>query len=202
VVGSGILLHSAAAAWAELDPALELRTLAIDPQGGRAAWASALDSVELDGASAFVAVDAQFLNFRRLELVDMLRQRGVPMPPLVSSTAYVGAGIEIQENCWIGHGAIIQHGCRIGANVVIGAGAIVGAGTEIRDAAWIDEGVTVGREARIGANASLGLGVVIGHGVAVGDLSIIDKPGRIEADVAARTFIHASHANPIVVTGN
>lgn len=200
VVGSGILLDSAMAAWRELAPALELRAVSIDPQAGQAA-AAVLDALDLANATAFVAVDARFLNFRRLELVKALQQRGVPMPPLVSRAALVSESVAIGDSSWVGQGAIIQHGCRIGANVVIGAGAIVGAGTEIRDSAWIDDGVTVGREARIGANATLGLGVIVGHGVAIGDLSVVDKPGRIEADIAARTFIHASHANPMVVAG-
>ncbi|UVW30426.1 hypothetical protein NRS07_15100 [Massilia sp. H6] len=61
--------------------------------------------------------------------------------------------------------------------------------------------MTVGHGARIGNKATLGLGVSIGHGVAIGAQCVIDRPGRIEADVAAKTFIHSSHAHPMVIVG-
>jgi hypothetical protein len=43
--------------------------------------------------------------------------------------------------------------------------------------------------------------VIVGHGRQIGKLSIVDKAGRIDADVAAKTFIHASHTQPIVIIG-
>jgi acetyltransferase-like isoleucine patch superfamily enzyme len=61
--------------------------------------------------------------------------------------------------------------------------------------------VVIGRGARIGAQVTLGLGVIVGHGRQIGKLSIVDKAGRIEQDIAARTFLHATHAQPIVIIG-
>lgn len=205
VLGSGILLDSAMAAWRAIEPALELRPVALDPQAGPAALAAALDALDLAGATAFVAFDARFLNFRRQEIVDALRARGVAMPPLLDRAALVSDVVTEAaapgSNTWIGQGAIVQHGARIGANVHIGAGAIIGAGTVIGDSAWIDDGVVIGREAQIGAHATLGLGTIVAHGVGIGAMCVIDKPGRIEADIVARTFIQASHDRPMVVTG-
>lgn len=201
VVGSGPMLDIAMAAWREAAPEIELCQVAIDLHAGRAAVEAALDALELKGASAFVAVDAQFLNFHRLELVDALQQRGVSLPPLVSPSALVSAGVAFEDNCWIGPGAIVQHGCRIGRNTVIGAGAILGAGAAVGQSSWIDDGVVVGRNARVGAHVTLGLGAAVNHGVAIADHVVIDKPGRVETDVAAKTFLHASHDGPIVVVG-
>jgi UDP-3-O-[3-hydroxymyristoyl] glucosamine N-acyltransferase len=205
VVGSGRELQRAMAAWREAAPEFELRGVELDAKAGRGALEkaleAALDGVELAGATAFVAGDAHFLNFRRLELVDVLRERGVAMPPLVERGAIVGAGVEILENTWIGAGAIIQPGGRIGANAAIGAGAIVGGFAEIGESAFVDAGVTIGHGAKIGKQATLGLGVIVGHGVGIGELCVIDKPGRIDADVAAKTFIQSSHAHPMVIVG-
>jgi UDP-3-O-[3-hydroxymyristoyl] glucosamine N-acyltransferase len=163
---------------------------------------AALAGLDLLDASAFVAGNAHFLNFNRVELVDVLRERGVAMPPLVERGAIVAGGVEIRENCWIGAGAIIQPGSRIGANVLVGPGAIVGGGAEVGESAFIDAGVTVGHGARIGKQVTLGLGVVIGHGVEIGELCVIDKPVRIDADLAAKTFIQSSHAHPMVIIGS
>jgi UDP-3-O-[3-hydroxymyristoyl] glucosamine N-acyltransferase len=189
------------AAWREVAPGIELHPIEIDARGGRRALEKALDGLDLAEASAFVAGNAHFLNFNRMELADVLRERGVDMPPLVERGAIVAAGVEIRENCWIGAGAIIQPGSRIGANVIVGPGAIVGGGADIGDAAFIDAGVTVGHGATIGKQVTLGLGAIVGHGVAIGELCVIDKPVRIDADLAAKTFIQVSHANPMVIVG-
>jgi UDP-3-O-[3-hydroxymyristoyl] glucosamine N-acyltransferase len=206
VIGHGPELARALAAWRSVAPAaaLELRPLELDPAAGQAALAAALDGLEgLDdeGASAFIALDARFLNGMRLDLMASLRLRGIAMPALVEPGALVAAGVRMDDNCWIGAGAIIQHGSRIGFNTVIGAGAIIGSGVTVGHSAWIDEGVVIGRGARIGAQVTLGLGVIVGHGRQIGKLSIVDKAGRIEQDIAAKTFVHATHAQPIVIIG-
>ena len=201
IIGCGDELARALAVWRVAEPAHDLHSLEIDPAGGEAAIAAALAGVDFTDASAFVAVDARYLNGLRLDVMASLRMRGIAMPALVEPGALVAAGVRVQDNCWIGAGAILQHGCRIGFNTVIGAGAIVGSGASVGHSCWLDDGVVIGRGAQIGAQVTLGLGVVVGHGRQVGKLCIVDKPGRIEADIAAKTFIHATHANPVVIVG-
>jgi UDP-3-O-[3-hydroxymyristoyl] glucosamine N-acyltransferase len=201
VVGSGLDLQRAMAAWREAAPGLELRPVELPPKVDQAAMQAALGALDPADATAFVAADAYFLNFHRLELMSIVRGRGIVMPALVERGAIVGAGVKILDNTWIGAGAVIQPGCRIGFNVVIGPGAIIGGGAEIGQSAYIDAGVTVGHGARIGSKATLGLGVIIGHGVRIGALCVIDRPGRIEADVADKTFLQSSHAHPMVIVG-
>jgi UDP-3-O-[3-hydroxymyristoyl] glucosamine N-acyltransferase len=201
VVGSGLELQRAVAAWRDLAPGIDVHPVEIEAKAGRAALEAALAGLDLNGASAFVAGNAHFLNFNRQELVEVLRARGVALPALVERGAIVGAGVTVPDNAWIGAGAIVQPGASIGANVVIGPGAIVGGFAAIGEAAFIDAGVTVGHGARIGNQVTLGLGVCVGHGVEIGTLCVIDKPGRYEANIAAKTFIQASHAHPMVIVG-
>ena len=199
IIGCGDELARALAAWRVAEPALDLHGLALDPGDGEAGIAAVLAGV--DGTSAFVAIDARYLNGLRLDVMASLRLRGIAMPALVEPGALVAAGVRVQDNCWIGAGAILQHGSRVGFNTVIGAGAIVGSGATVGHSCWLDDGVTIGRGAQIGAQVTLGLGVIVGHGRQVGKLCIVDKPGRIEVDIAAKTFIHATHAHPIVIFG-
>lgn len=203
VIGRGRELQRALAAWRELAPGIELRPVELAAKAGQAALQAALGDLDLDpsDATAFVAGDAHFLNFQRLELVSVLRERCVAMPPLVECGAIVGLDVEVLDNTWIGAGAIIQPGSRVGSNVVIGAGAIVGGFATVGESAFIDAGVTIGHGASIGTQATLGMGVIVGHGVTVGELCVIDKPGRYEKDVADKTFIQASHAHPMVIIG-
>lgn len=201
VVGNGLTLDWAMAAWRECAPALDVQAVAVDPQAGRDAIAAVLDTLTGEGASAFVAIDAQHLNFHRLHWVDALRQRGLPMPPLLGRGALVADGVDIGENCWIGAGAVLEPGSSVAGNVVIGARAIVGAGASVAQSCWIDAGVVVGREAKLGAHVTLGLGVLVGHRVRIADHCVIDRAGRIDHDLAGRTFVYASHDGPIVIAG-
>jgi UDP-3-O-[3-hydroxymyristoyl] glucosamine N-acyltransferase len=200
-VGSAPEIERATAVWHALAPELELRPVEVDPEAGEATVAVVLDALDFSDATAFVAADARFLNLFRLDLMGSLRLRGIPMPALVERGAIVADDVRIADNCWIGAGAIIQPGCRIGFNAVLGAGAIVGSGASIGHSCWIDQGVVIGRSARVGAQVTLGLGVIVGHGVEIGKLCIVDQTGRIEKDLAAKTFIHASHRHPIVIVG-
>lgn len=201
VVGSGLDLQRALAAWRVQAPGTELRPVELPPRADRATLDRLLGELDPRDATAFAAVDAYFLNYHRVEVMSFLRVRGIPMPPLVERGAIVAEDVKLSDNTWIGAGAIIQPGCRIGFNTVIGAGSIVGAGVEIGQSAWIDAGVTIGHGATIAGKATLGLGVIVGHGVRIGKLCVIDKPGRYEADVADKTFIQSSHAHPMVIVG-
>jgi UDP-3-O-[3-hydroxymyristoyl] glucosamine N-acyltransferase len=201
VVGTGAALDWAMAAWREVAPELELRPVLLASSADPAEVDALLADADLSGATAFVTADARFLNFRRLERMGLFRMRGLSMPPLVCRGAIVSAGAVIGENSYIGAGAIVGEGCKVGFNTVVGAGARIGHGSSIGNSCWIEDGVVVGRAARIGGHVTLGSGVIVGNEVEIGKLCVIDKPGKVEAKVAAKTFIHASHAHPMVITG-
>lgn len=201
VIGSGRELRRAMAAWRALDPALDVRGVEISERADGAAMRAAVDALARDDATAFVAVDPRHLNFHRRELARIVAACGLLTPALAESGAVVAAGVELPDNAWIGAGAVLQPECTLGANVVIGPGAIVGHGAALGESSYIDAGVVIGHGAAIGVQATIGLGVCIGHGVQVGALCVIDRPGRIEADVADKTFIQTSHAHPIRIVG-
>lgn len=198
VIGCPPELAWVAAAWRENAPGLEI--VEVPLAGDDSVVAAALAGAG-EGDSAFVVAGAERLNMRRLELMGLVKSLGVAMPPLLCRGAVVAATASVGENCFIGAGAVVGPLCRIGYNSVVGAGAIVGSGAAIGTSVFIDDGARIGRGASLAAHATLGLGVIIGHGVKVGKFSIVDKPGCYSADVEARTFIHASHARPIVVIG-
>jgi UDP-3-O-[3-hydroxymyristoyl] glucosamine N-acyltransferase len=201
IVGTGAALDWAMAAWREAAPELELVPLSMSTTADPAEVEALLAGRDLAGASAFITADARYLNFARLERMGLFRMRGLSMPPLICRGAIVGAGAKIGENSYVGSGAIVGHGCKVGFNTRIGAGARIGDGSSIGNSCWIGDGVTVGRAARLGAHVTLGSGVLVGSEVEIGKLCVIDRPGRIDAGVAAKTFLHASHAHPMVIVG-
>jgi UDP-3-O-[3-hydroxymyristoyl] glucosamine N-acyltransferase len=201
IVGTGPALDWAMAAWREVAPELDLVPLSMSTTADPAEVDALLAGRDLAGATAFVTADARYLNFARLERMGLFRMRGLGMPALVCRGAIVSDGAKVGENSYIGPGAIVGQGCKIGFNSMIGARASLGQGSSIGNSCWIEDGVVVGRGARIGAHVTLGSGVLVGSDVAIGKLCVIDKPGRIDAEVAAKTFIHVSHAHPMVIVG-
>jgi UDP-3-O-[3-hydroxymyristoyl] glucosamine N-acyltransferase len=199
VIGKGAALESAIAAWRETDPTLELRPVSLEQDSSYLFDLAALDGLTAADASAFVAFDDQFLNFRRFELMGQLKSRGFSMPPLICRGALVSSSAIIGENVLVGPGAIVDHGCRLDFNAVIGAGANIGSSSRIGSSAWIEAGVVIGRGAKIGANATIGLGVIVGDSVDIGKLSVVDVPGKITQNIASKTFIHQSFDMPITI---
>lgn len=199
VIGAAPELAWVAAAWRENAPGLAIVEVALD--GDDSVIAAALAGAGVDD-SAYVAVGAERLNMRRLELMGIVKSLGIAMPPLICRGAIVAATASVGENCFVGAGAVIGPACRIGYNSSIGASALVGSGATVGNNVFIDDGAQIGRGAALAAHVTIGLGVVIGHGVEVGKFSIVDKPGVYSADIGGRTFIHASHARPIVVVGS
>ncbi|WP_288379178.1 hypothetical protein [uncultured Massilia sp.] len=201
VVGTGAALDWAMGAWREAAPELELVPLAMTSIADAAEVEALLAGRELAGATAFVTFDALHLNFARLERMGAFRMHGLRMPPLVCRGAIISDSAKISENSYVGPGAIVGQGVKVGFNTVIGAGARIGHGASIGNSCWIEDGVVVGRAVKLGAHVTLGGGVVVANEVEIGKLCVVDKPMRVDADIAARTFIQASHANPMVIVG-
>lgn len=202
VVGAGPELDWALAAWAEVEPTLVLHRIALQQDASYAFDLSVLDDIPLDDATAFVALGHQFLNFRRFELMALVKSLGFKMPPLVCPGAMVAATAKLGENSFIGAGALVGVGADIGFNCVVGAGAQVGAGTKLGSSVWLAAGVLLGTGCSVGAHAILDMGMLVSDGVQLGKQCVLQKPGRVAADVAAKTFHLASFASSVMVWGS
>lgn len=197
VVGYGDALALALAGWRDADPALQIEAIALSQDASYRFDLSVLDKFDASQTTAFVALDHQFLNFRRFEMMGEMKSRGFKLPPLVCRGALVAADVRIQENCLIGAGAIVGCNSRIGFNTVIGAGTNVGMGCEIGNSVWIEPGVLLGKRVKIGSNAMVGGGVRLHDTVEIGRQCIIDRPGDISRNVAAKTYVHSQLAAPV-----
>jgi UDP-3-O-[3-hydroxymyristoyl] glucosamine N-acyltransferase len=202
VIGVGPMLDWALLAWAEVAPALELRKITLQQDHSYAFDLSVLEALRPEEGTAFVAMDHQFLNFRRFELMGLVKAKGFKMPPLVCRGAVVAATAKLGENSCIGAGALVGVGAEIGFNCVVGAGAQIGAGAKIGHSVWLAPGVLVGSACTVGAHTTLEMGVLVPDGLQVGKQCVLQKPGRLAADVAAKTFHLASFTDPVVVYGS
>jgi carbonic anhydrase/acetyltransferase-like protein (isoleucine patch superfamily) len=205
VVGSGAPLAAALAAWREIAPATRVDALEIVEDGNYVFDLSSLDRMVATSSgmtvTAFVALGAQFMNFRRFELMAALKERGLKLPPLISPGAIVAADATVGENSWIGAGVVLGAGTKIGYNCVIGARAILGLRCVAGNSTWIDAGAILGDDCRIGANAIVGRAVMLDDGVEIGKSSVVDQPGRYTRNIAAKTFIRGDFDEPVIIVG-
>ncbi|WP_045727104.1 DapH/DapD/GlmU-related protein [Xanthomonas sp. GPE 39] len=197
VLGSGALLRWALAAWAEAAPDTVLHPVEIAQGKDYRFDLDTLRAVPGNGATAFVAWDAQFLNLRRQELMGELKARSFKMPPLICPGAYVAASARIGENGMIGVGAIVGPHCDIGFNSWIGTAAVLEHGVKVGNGVWIDPGAFVGAEANIGSQATLGRQVAIAAGVRVGKRCIVQTPGMYRSDIPTGTHHLDGFATPV-----
>ncbi len=199
VIGTGALLDFTLDAWREVEPDTDLRPLHLTQDVAYKFDLSILDQPIADNVTAFAIFDAQFLNFRRYELMGELKARGFKMPPLISKSAVIDSTASIAENVMVGAAAIIGHRSQIGFNTVIGAASQIGHACKIGHSVYLAPGVMVGAAAKIAANVTLGLGVIVADGIEVGKFSVIDKPGKLVHHIPSKTFIHDAFDEAIVI---
>lgn len=199
IIGAQPQVQWALLAWQSIEPDTVCHMIELGQDAAYKFDLSELDGLSRESGTAFVVQDAQFLNFRRYELMAELKSRGFSMPPLIEKGAIVPTSAKVSENTWIGAGAILGEACSIGFNTVVGAGANIGAGAKIGNSVWIEAGVLIGSQAKIGSHTTLGQGLIVAQGIEVGKQSILDKPGKISSNVNGRTFVHASFDEPVVI---
>ncbi len=199
VVGHGPLLQSALAHWADLQPGTVLHAIDVGQDRDYRFDLAALEGIDPRQATAFVAWSAQFLNFRRLELMGELKGRGFRMPALVCRGALVATGVKLGENTMVGAGAVIAPGSQVGMNCHIGVQASVGPGTVIGNSAWLADGVRVGASAQVESHATLGLGVIVEDGITIGRQCILDVAGRRTLSMPAKTFVTTRFPSGVVI---
>ena len=199
IVGAGVILDIAWAAWTQARPRLDIGRHQVMQRPDYSFDLDFLEKYSPAKTSIFAAFDNRFLNFKRLELMSLIRSRAFRMEPFVSPRASVGTGARIDDNAFIGDGAVIGAGAIVHDSAFIGERAVVGHGAEIGQGAWIEPGAVVGRRARIGSHTTIGLGVPVPDGVEVGSLCVLDVPNVYRANVPARTFYNPIFHEPIRV---
>jgi UDP-3-O-[3-hydroxymyristoyl] glucosamine N-acyltransferase len=198
VIGLAPFLDVAWHAWRAVAPELAIRRLEAHQGADYVFAADCLTAIEPADA-VFVAIDDRFLNFKRLELVDLVRARGNSLASVIGRGAVIADDVVVGANAFVGEGAVIGPGATIGDGACIGARAVVGAAAVVGPAVWLEPAVVVGGGARIGEQTTIASGVVVGAGAEIGELCVLAIPGLVRGRVSARTFHHPSFHEPIRV---
>lgn len=201
IIGAGAFLDVAHDAWQRAYPELQVEKITVGQNTTYEFDLSALDALSPDAGTAFVAFDERFANFKRMELMALLMERGLKLEPFISPRAMLAGDVAAGINAFIGDGAIVGHGSRIDYNSVLLPGVQVGNSVHIRSSCWLESGVIVGNGAQIGAHCTLRMGALVAPTVKIGRNCELGWAQRYEKDIAAKTTFDARYDAPIYTYG-
>lgn len=202
VVGISAYLDEAVAAWKKLRPEQSVVRIEVSQHPDFEFDLGMLDGLSPTDGTMFVAVDERFGNFKRMELMQAVMDRGFKLEPCVSVSAIVPQDLVIGPNAFVGDGAVIGVGSRVDYNAVLHAGVKIGSGVQIRSSCWLEMGVTVGSGAKIGAHSIVRMGAAIAPNVQVGRGCDLGWPRPYRQDVPDKTTYDMRYDEPIFVYGS
>lgn len=184
-------------AWRSARPDLQLLPIEVEQDQAYAFDLSFLSGYSPDQASAFTAFDNRFLNFKRLELMGLVKSRGFKLEPFVSPRALVSQTAQVGENCFVDDGATLGPRAELQYNCFLGARGVIGMDAKVGHSVWIEPAAVVGCGAKIGPHTTVGTGVIIADGVELGRCCVVDVPGKYRRNIPAKTFINPEFDEPI-----
>lgn len=197
IIGAGSQLDMAYDICQSAHPDLNIEKITVRQNRNYEFELEMLDTLQPDAGTAFAAFDERFGNFKRMELMTALMERGFQLPPLVSPRAMLATGVQIGPNALIGDGVTIGTGSRVDYNSVLLSGTHVGTGTHIRPSCWLETGVIVGNGVQIGMHCTLRSGALVAHGVQVGRHCELGWPQRYDKSIAPKTTFDSRYDAPI-----
>jgi UDP-perosamine 4-acetyltransferase len=130
--------------------------------------------------SPFVAIGD---NRRRLQCLDLLKQRGFRLIQAVSPHAAISRHAKLGEGVAIMPGAVVNAGTVAGDGTILNTNASVDHDCVIGPCAHIAPGVALAGCVRVGEGAFLGVGSKVIPGVSIGAWTIVGAGGVVVADL-------------------
>lgn len=201
LIGHGGAFEDIAADQAAYAPEVDWQVRRVESVAALAQSANTLLEDLPAGAKVFVAVDANAINYARLELYGPAKLRGYRLVTLVHPKAYVAPDARLGDNVWIGPGVIVSRGCKVAGDVMVNAGVRLDAGVQIGAHGWIGPGASIGAATEVGGHCVLGADVHVSAGLQIGKHCMLTQPGLWTKSLPAGSFVEPGYTEPARMIG-
>lgn len=150
--------------------------------GGDAEAVELFRAGKIDGA--VVGVGNTALG-RRVELFQLLKEFGIPVPALLHPRAVISRSCRIGQGSAVFPGSVLGAAVEVGENAVIYSGVVVEHDSRIGDHAYLAPGVILSGAVRVKPGAFLGSGAVVLPGLSVGEGAVVAAGAVVIEDVQA-----------------
>lgn len=199
IIGNGNFLEITFHSWKQAFPEEAIEKIDIQQHFDYNFDFSHLEKIDSSQGSAFVALDERFGNFKRIELMQAVLERGFKLATFIHPTAVVCENTDIGINTFIGANTFIGHDCTIGYNTVINPGSHISHGCRIKPSCWIESGVQLDSNVELGSNSILRTGTIVRRGIRIGKSCELGWPKVYTSDIPNKTAFDIRYDNPIFV---
>lgn len=141
--------------------------------------------------SCFVAVTYSEMNHFRERIASTLRLKNYELATFVSPHAFLGANVEIGDNCFIFENNTVQSNVRIGDNVIMWSGNHIGHHSTIAANCFVSSHCVIAGYVSIGSYTFLGVNSTISNNVVIGDHNWIGPGATLTASTDSDSIISA-----------
>ena len=153
-----------------------------------------IDWFEQCACTVFVTIGDN--NVRRNCIIKLM-DRKLPIPTIISKSAYVSSTTKIGVGSFVGHHAIVNAAVTAGVGCIVNSGAIVEHDCRIGDYSHVSPGAVLGGNVHIGLGSLVGLGARVLPGVKIGDNTIIGAGSVVTKDVPSDQVYCGIPARPL-----
>lgn len=122
-------------------------------------------------------------NNIRIEKLNLFRQKGVSLPPIIHPQAVISRYSIINDGCFICAGVVVNAGAKIGFGSILNTGCSIDHDCVLADAVHISPGAGLAGGAKIGTCSWVGIGAVVRQFINIGSYSVVGAGAVVIKDV-------------------
>lgn len=125
----------------------------------------------------------------RIQLFERVKALAVPLPVIVSPSAYCSQHAAVGEGTIIMHSSVVNAKARIGENCIINTLALVEHDADVGAHCHVSTGARVNGGVRIGVGSFIGSGAVVREGITIGSRVVIGAGQVVLQDIPDDTVV-------------